>query len=154
MTYGNALYAGINAYEGDFTLQAEFKDYSAFIAPTFSSLSSTTFSAFHQQDVYNNPPNLEEIWQEESTTYNTYGPRLRLDWQLSEHFKPYVTFLYFVDKDNQYDIYTASGGLDANWQQHRSHLTFSGGYRRQVDNDQSTNPGQLSIPPSSGSSTT
>ncbi len=121
----------------------EFKDYSAFIAPTFSSLSSVAFTAFHQQDVYNNPPNLEEIWQEESSTYNTYGPRLRLDWQLSEHFKPYVTFLYFVDKDNQYNIYTASGGLDANWQQHRSHLTFSGGYRRQVDNDQSANPGHL-----------
>jgi len=143
LTYGNALYAGVNAYTGDFTLQAELKDYSGFVAPTFSSLNSRAFTAFYQQDVYNNPPNLEEIWQEESTTYNTYGPRLRLDWQLSGHFKPYATFLYFVDKDNAYNIYAASGGLDANWQQHRSHLTFSGGYRRQVDNDQSSNPGLL-----------
>jgi len=142
-TQGNGLYAGVNLYEGDFTLQAEFKDYSYFEAPTFSSLSPVAFTAFSQQDVYNNPPNLEEIWQEETTTDNTYGPRLRLDWQVSEHFKPYLAFLYFVDKESAYNIYTGSSGLDANWQQHRSHLAFSGGYRREVFNDQSASTGGL-----------
>ncbi len=142
-TQGDGLYVGVNGYVGDFTAQVEFKEYSGFEAPTFSSLQSATFPAFYQQDVYNNPPNLEEIWQEETLTESTYGPRARLDWQLSEHFKPYATFLYFVDKQNKYDIYAASGGLDANWQRHRSHLAFSGGYRREVYNDQFTDPGQL-----------
>jgi hypothetical protein len=140
---GNALYAGVNAYLGDFTLQAEYKDYAYFNAPTFSSLPSLAFPAFHQQDVYNNPPNLEEIWQEEDLTTRILGPRLRVDWQISEHFKPYATFLYFIDADNAYDIYAASGGLDANWQQHRSHIAFSGGYRRQVYNSNSESDGQL-----------
>jgi len=142
-TTGNAVYAGVNAYAGNFTFQAEFKDYSYFQAPIFSSLSSSTFTGFYQQDVYNNPPNLEEVWQEEHTTDRILGPRLRVDWQVNEHVKPYAAVLYFVDQANGYDIYTGLGGIDANWQQHRSHIAFSGGYRREVKNSASQDPGLL-----------
>lgn len=140
---GNSLYAGANGYFGDLTGQLEFKDYTRFNFPTFSSLSSTAFPAFYQQDVYTNPPNLEQIFQEESLTTRIYGPRLRLDYQMGEHLKPYGSMAFFRDDDNGYDIYDASLGFEATWQEHRSHLTLSGGYRREVYNDQYSDPGLI-----------
>ena len=79
-----------DVFLGPVTLLVEFKDYQSFYFPILSSLSSTMFPAFFQQNVYNNPPNLEEIFQEESATQAIFGPRARLDFQISEHFTPFV----------------------------------------------------------------
>ncbi len=142
-TEGNALYAGLNLFEGPFTLQAELKDYLFYNQPVFSSLPSNMFVAFWQQDVYNNPPNLEEIWQEENLTQHIFGPRLRLDYQASENVKPYVTGSYFVDNENGYDIYNAGAGVEADFPEHRQHLSASAGYRREVFNATQSDPGLI-----------
>ena len=99
MIEGNAFYGGINFYAGPVTVQAELKDYGHFEAPVQSTLSTTAFPAFQQQTVYTNPPNLEEIWQEEiaSNPLTIWGPRLRVDWQVNENLRPYIAGASFQD---------------------------------------------------------
>jgi hypothetical protein len=140
-TNGNAFFASGDVFLGPATLLVEFKDYQSFYAPILSSLSSTMFPAFFQQNVYNNPPNLEEIFQEETATQIIFGPRARLDYQIGEHFTPFVSFAYFEDDTNQYDIYDGYLGLDANWQSHRSHASVSLGRRYEIYNQLSTEKG-------------
>jgi hypothetical protein len=140
-TNGNAFLASGDVFLGPVTLLVEFKDYQSFYFPMLSSLSSTMFPAFFQQNVYNNPPNLEEIFQEESATQAIFGPRARLDVQLGEHFTPFASFAYFEDDTNQYDIWDAYLGLDANWQHHRSHASVSLGRRYEIYNQQSSEQG-------------
>ncbi len=140
-TNGNAFFASGDVFLGPATLLVEFKDYQQFYAPILSSLSSTMFSSFFQQNVYNNPPNLEEIFQEETATQFIFGPRARLDYQINEHFTPFVSFAWFEDDTNQYDIYDAYLGLDANWQHHRSHASVSAGRRYEIYNKASDENG-------------
>jgi hypothetical protein len=133
---GNAFYGGVNVYAGPVTVQAELKDYQNFEAPISSSLSSTAFPAFYQQTVYTNPPNLEEIWQEEITNNPLvmWGPRLRVDWQVNEFVRPYVAGAAFVDESYGVNIYYGMLGVEANWQEHRSHLNINGGLRYELFN--------------------
>jgi hypothetical protein len=140
-TNGNAFFASADVFLGPATLLIEFKDYQQFYAPILSSLSSTMFPAFFQQNVYNNPPNLEEIFQEETATQFIFGPRARLDYQIGSHFTPFVSFAYFQDDTNQYDIWDGYLGLDANWQSHRSHASASVGRRYEIYNQASLQPG-------------
>jgi hypothetical protein len=137
ITEGNAFYGGINFFAGPVTVQAELKDYGHFEGPVQSSLSSTSFPAFYQQTVYTNPPNLEEIWQEEITTnpLTIWGPRLRVDWQVNENLRPYIAGAAFGDNGQGVNIYYGMLGLEANWQQHRSHLNINGGLRYELLNE-------------------
>jgi hypothetical protein len=137
---GNAFYGGVNFFAGPVTVQAELKDYGHLEAPIQSSLSSAAFPAFYQQTVYTNPPNLEEIWQEElsaNPTITIWGPRVRIDWQVNENLRPYIAGAAFQDNGDGYNIYYGMLGLEANWQQHRSHLNINGGLRYEFLNEYS-----------------
>jgi len=133
---GNAFYGGVNFFAGPVTVQAELKDYGHFVGPIQSSFSSTNFPAFFQQTVYSNPPNLEEIWQEEITNplLTIWGPRLRVDWQVNENLRPYIAAAAFQDNGEALNIYYGMVGVEANWQQHRSHLNINGGLRYELFN--------------------
>jgi hypothetical protein len=135
-TEGNAFYGGVNVYSGPVTVQAELKDYRNFRGPVQSSLQPSAFPAFYQQTVYTNPPNLEEIWQEEISTNPLFiwGPRLRVDWQINEQLRPYAVGAVFVDAGKGWNIYYGLLGVEANWQEHRGHLNFSGGARYELFN--------------------
>jgi len=138
---GNAFYGGTNVYAGPVTIQLELKDYLNFVAPVQSSLQPSAFAAFSQQTVYTNPPNLEEIWQEEITTNPLFiwGPRLRVDWQIEEHIRPYIVGAAFVDQGSHWNIYYGLLGIEANWQEHRSHANISGGVRDVLFNSSDPN---------------
>ncbi len=133
-TQGDAFYGGANLYFGPVTIQVELKDYLNFWGPVQSSLQ--TFTNYYQSTVYTNPPNLEEIWQEEITANPLFiwGPRLRVDWQVNEYLRPYVAGAAFVDNGSFWNIYYGLVGLEANWQQHRSHFNINGGVRYQIYN--------------------
>jgi hypothetical protein len=136
---GNAFYGGINVFAGPVTVQAELKDYQNLVAPVQSSLSSTAFPDYYQQTVYTNPPNLEEIWQEEITSnpLSIWGPRIRVDWQVNENLRPYVAGAVFQDNGEGVNIYYGLVGTEANWQEHRSHLNINGGLRYELFNSYS-----------------
>ncbi|HUB05892.1 MAG TPA: hypothetical protein VMB50_02770 [Myxococcales bacterium] len=140
-TNGNAFFASADAFLGPATLLVEFKDYQSFFFPVPNSLPSVMFPAFWQQNVYSNPPNLEEIFQEEQLTSHIFGPRARLDYKIDDHVAPYVSFAYFEDDTNQYDIYDGYVGADVNWQQHRSHANVAVGRRYEIENQLAYQPG-------------
>ncbi len=142
-TQGNALLVSADAFLGPATLLVEFKDYQNYIYPLQSSLSSVTYPAFWQQNVYNNPPELEEIFQEEDPSYTTYGPRVRLDWKLSDRVSPFASAALFQNDTAGWDYTITDGylGVDANWQDHRSHAVVSAGRRLEIMNRLSPTPG-------------
>lgn len=140
-TNGNAFFASADVFLGPATLLVEFKDYQDFNFPIPNSLSSRMFPAFWQQNVYNDPPNLEEIFQEEQTTSQTFGPRARLDYKISDHVTPYVSFAWFEDDTNEYDIWDGYVGADVNWQEHRSHANVAVGRRYEIYNQLASDPG-------------
>jgi hypothetical protein len=140
-TNGNAFFASADAFLGPATLLVEFKDYQSFFFPVPNSLSSVMFPAFWQQNVYSNPPNLEEIFQEEQLTSAIYGPRARLDYKINDHVAPYASFAWFEDDTNQYNISDGYIGADVNWQQHRSHANVAVGRRYEIYNQLSSEQG-------------
>ncbi|MHB8421102.1 MAG: hypothetical protein ACYDCL_23790 [Myxococcales bacterium] len=140
-TSGNAFFASADVFLGPATLLVEYKNYQGFNFPVLSGLSSGMFPAFYQQNVYNNPPNLEEIFQEETVTTSIQGPRARLDFKVSDHVTPFFSVAYFEDDTNWYDIWDAYAGADVSWQGHRSHASVSIGRRLEIDNQLSSSPG-------------
>ncbi len=140
-TNGNALFASADVFLGPATLLVEFKDYQNYFFPVPNSLPSVMFPAFWQQNVYSNPPNLEEIFQEEQLTSAILGPRARLDFKVNDHVTPYVSVAYFEDDTNQYDIWDGYLGADVNWQGHRSHANVAVGRRLELENQLSFDPG-------------
>src|SRR5262249_11623977 len=81
------------------------------------------------------------IWQEEITTNPLFiwGPRLRVDWQVNENLRPYIVGAAFVDQGSHWNIYYGLLGLEANWQEHRSHANGSGGTRYVIFNSSDPN---------------
>ncbi len=143
-TQGNALLVEADAFLGPATLLVEVKDYQNYIYPLQSSLGSAMYPAFWQQNVYNNPPQLEEIFQEEDPSYTTYGPRVRLDYRVNDHVAPFASIALFQNDTPGYDYAITDGylGVDVNWQDHRSHAVVSAGRRYEIYNRLSDNPGE------------
>ncbi len=139
---GNAFYGSLSLFFGPATLLIEGKDYQNFSSPLPPSLSSQMFPAFWQQNVYTNAPTLEESFQEEYyPVYSIAGPRLRVDVAVTDWLTPYASAAYFADDTNGYDIADGFLGLDAHWQERRSHASLAAGRRIATFNGVSPTPG-------------
>jgi hypothetical protein len=128
---GYAIYGAATGYFGPTSLLLEVKHYS-----TFNRWRSSVDRAFAEfaPISYNQPPTAERLVTElTAAIYDVTGPRLRLDWRINPWLLVFASYGFFEDRGLQspgllyyHDPY---GGLELRWEQGRSHLFLSGGYR-------------------------
>jgi len=141
---GYALYGAATGYFGHLSLLLEAKHYVNFQRwrPSIPS----TFPEFQPVN-YNNPPTAERIDTELlAAVYDVSGPRARLDYRVNAWLLVFASYAYFEDRGavtgsrvvrTYHDPYA---GGELRWQQGRSHLFPSGGYRVELCGDADPSP--------------
>ncbi len=129
---GYALYAAATGYFGPTSILVEFKHYSQF--RRWKSSVNPSFPEFSPL-AYNQPPTAERIQTELlASIYDVTGPRARIDWRVNRWLLLYASYAYFEDRGLgttpgvlvYHDPYA---GAELRWNEGRSHLFPSGGYR-------------------------
>jgi hypothetical protein len=128
-SHGYALYGAATGYFGPVAIVAEVKHYS-----TFQRWRSSVDGSFPEfvPVAYNQPPTAERILTElVAPTYDVSGARLRADWRVNANLLLYASYAYFSERGvpgglHYHDPY---GGAEIRWDQGRSHLFPSGGFR-------------------------
>lgn len=124
-----AFYGSASGYFGPVTALVEYKDYRNY-QPIQTSLDQTQYPEIALSDFYNALPTLERTQQAVLNNSNVVGPHARVDVEATQNISPYVSMGYFHDKQYKVLIYDPYAGLELRWQDQKSHLSLSGGYRR------------------------
>ena len=135
---GYALYGAFTGYFGPTSVLLEAVDYSEF--RRWKSSVNPSFLEF-APIAYNQPPTAERIQTElTAPIYDVSGPRLRVDWRVNASLVLYASYAYFQDRGlsnlgtlEYHDPYV---GAEIRWDQGRSHLFPSGGFREERCRDQ------------------
>jgi hypothetical protein len=130
---GYALYGAATGYFGVLSVLVEAKHYVNF--QRWKPSISGTLPEFVAVN-YINPPTAERIDTELlATVYDVSGPRLRLDYRVGPRLLVYASYAYFEDRgvdvfqDKMRMYHDPYGGVELRWEEGRSHLFTSGGYR-------------------------
>jgi hypothetical protein len=131
---GYALYGFATGYFGPTAILVEFKDYKNY-QPWHSSVPSS-YVEFAPVG-YLQPPTAERIVTElAATVFDVRGARLRVDWRMKPWLLSYASYAYFEDDsapDQPLTFHDPYAGLEIRWNDGRSHLFPSGGYRIEMD---------------------
>jgi Family of unknown function (DUF6029) len=128
---GYAIYGAATGYFGPASVLLEVKHYSTF--HRWRSSLNRSFAEFAPVS-YNQPPTAERVQTELiAPIYDVTGPRLRVDWRVNRRLVLYASYGFFEDRGlpntgvlRYHDPY---GGAEIRWNEGRSHLFPSGGYR-------------------------
>jgi hypothetical protein len=128
---GYAIYGALTGYFGPASVLLEVKHYSTF--HRWSSSINRSFPEFAPVS-YNQPPTAERVQTELiAPIYDVTGPRLRVDYRINRWLLVYASYGFFEDRGlpntgvlQYHDPYA---GAEIRWDQGRSHLFPSGGYR-------------------------
>jgi hypothetical protein len=128
---GYALYAAGTGYFGPATVLVELKHYSNF--HRWRSSVNRSFAEFGPL-AYNQPPTAERIQAELlAAVYDVTGPRLRVDWRINAWLLVYASYGFFQERglrnNGILQYHDPYAGAELRWNQGRSHLFASGGYR-------------------------
>ena len=126
-----AFYGSASGYFGPVTALVEYKDFRNYL-PIQTSLDQTQVTEIALSDFYNALPTLERTQQAVLNNSNVAGPHARVDVEATKNVAPFVSMSYFHDKQYKTYIYDPYAGLELRWQDQKSHLSLSGGYRRAV----------------------
>lgn len=127
--HGYAVYGSAQLYLGPVVALLEVKHYATF--ERWRSSVDPTFPEF-LPIAYHQPPTAERVLTElVSPIYDVTGPRARVDWRVSDRLLLFASYAYFQERGvpgglHYHDPYA---GAEIRWDQGRSHLFPSGGYR-------------------------
>lgn len=126
---GYAIYGAATGYFGPVSVLIEVKDYSNF--QRWKSSIDPSLPEFAPV-VYNQPPTAERVQTElVSPIYDVVGPRARVDWRVNPSLLLYASYAWFLDHAAEGGLvyHDPYGGAEIRWNEGRSHLFPSGGYR-------------------------
>lgn len=128
-SHGYALYGAATAYAGPVSILVEVKHYSRF--QRWRSSVDGSLPEFNPV-AYNQPPTAERVLTElVAPIYDVTGPRLRVDYRINAWLLLFASYGFFDERGvagglHYHDPYA---GAEIRWDQGRSHLFPSGGYR-------------------------
>ena len=126
---GYALYGAATGYFGAASVLLEVKHYSNF--QRWRSSTDPSLVEFAPIS-YNQPPTAERIQTElVAPLYDVTGPRLRVDWRVKPWLVLYGSYAFFHDRAvaGGLEYHDPYAGAEIRWNEGRSHLFPSGGYR-------------------------
>ncbi len=127
---GYAIYGAATFYTKRASILLEGKHYSHY--QRWRSSIDKTLAEFAPV-VYNQPPTAERVQTELlSPIYDVSGGRARVDWRATDWLLLYASYGFFQDRgtpDGVQYFHDPYAGAELRWNQGRSHLFPSGGYR-------------------------